>query len=518
MAASVSGNISIGRYVNINSGIGAGPVVNTRNLGACIITGNPLVPTNTFLSFNDAADVGTYFGFASEEYARAQFYSGWISKNITTPQQLSFWNWNNDAATGSLIYGVKNPSVALANFTGITTGDFTLTLGGFTHHLTGISLSGAGSLAAVAADIQTAIQAFSGGGTAWTGATVSYDATNSRFNLVSGLTGVDTVSVTAGVTTDVASLLGWIPTANGTPILSNGTAAQLVTAMLTALQQTDNNFGSFCFTTALAVTEANIIAAATWNNSTSPNIMFMFSVNVTPANASTWSAALIGIGGVTLTLASPVTGEYPEMAPMMILAATDYTKKNAVQNYMYQIFNLTPSVTTDANANIYDALRINYYGQTQTAGQILQFYQRGLMMGLPVNPADQNIYGNEIWFKDALSAQLMTLLLALAFIGANTQGRAQIIVTLQGVISLALSNGTISVGKTLTNAQQLYIGQITGDPNAWQQVQNVGWWLSVVIQSYVNQQTQATEYKAVYTLVYSKGDAIRLIQGSDILI
>lgn len=507
--------IPISDYVLITSGVGAGNNVATRNLGALIITGNPLVPTGSIVSFNTAAAVGTYFGVSSEEYLRAEFYFGFISKNITQPNQISFWNWNNDAATGSLIYG--NQAVyALGSFTPITTGDFTLTMAGATQHITGINLSSAGSLAAVAADIQTAVRAANG---AWTAATVTYNATPTQgglpqFDLTSGATGTDVISVTAGVTTDVAGPLGWLTGA----ILSNGTAAQLIAANLNSLINLTNNFGSFCFTTALAPTLTTIEAAATWNNSLTPNNQFIFSISVTAANATAWSAALLATGGCALNLVSPLAGAYTEMEPMMILGATNYSARNSVQNYMFQQFADTPSVTTAANQALYDGLDINYYGNTQTAGQILNFYQRGVMMGASVatNPTDMGVYANEIWLKDAIGAALMTLLLSLAEVPANLTGQSQITSTVQNIINQALFNGTISVGKKLTNVQQLYITQATGSPTAWQQVQNQGYWFNVVILPYVN--NNITQYKAVYTLIYSKNDVIRFIAGSDVLI
>ena len=63
---------------------------------------------------------------------------------------------------------------------------------------------------------------------------------------------------------------------------------------------------------------------------------------------------------------------------------------------------------------------------------------------------------------------------------------------------------------------RVYIAQVTGSQTAWQQVQSIGYWVNVVIQPYIVD--GVTEYKAVYTLIYSKDDDIRLIQGSDILI
>ena len=88
--------IPISNYVAITSGIGGGAVVGQRNLGALIITGNTLCPTGTILTFTSAAAVGTYFGTSSEEYKRAVFYFGWVSKSISSPTQISFWFWNID--------------------------------------------------------------------------------------------------------------------------------------------------------------------------------------------------------------------------------------------------------------------------------------------------------------------------------------------------------------------------------------------------------------------------------------
>lgn len=497
--------ISISRYIDITSGVGAGAGVATRNLGGRFFTENPLVPTDSVVNFTSAADVGVYFGTDSDEYARAVFYFGWVSKNITAPSNMGFARWAS-ADVGSTIYG-NVATYAVSSFTSVEDGDFTLTLAGETQHLTAIDLSGAASLDAVATTIESAINAYVAGGAAWTAATVTYNSTRKSFDFVSGDTGDDVIAVAAGATTDVASLLGWLTGA----ILSNGQDEQTIAELLTSSVDGSNDFGSFAFVPTLTLDE--VTEAAEWNEAL--NITFMYSVPVAAADASAWSAALIDIGGTTLTL-SITADEYPEQVPMMILDATDYDRVNSVQNYEFQIFDLTPSVTTNANADLYDGLLINYYGQTQQAGSTISFYQKGIMFGLPVSPRDQNVYANEIWLKDAFTSTLMTLLLALSQLPANSQGRSQILAALQGVINQALNNGTISIGKTLTSAQKAYITNATNDPLAWQQIFNSGYWVDVQIVPYV--ESEVTKYKAVYTLLYSKDDVIRKIEGSDILI
>ncbi len=503
------------RYVDITSGVGAAESVATRQLMGRLMTDNPLLPPQTFIQFNGsgaalAEDVGNYFGTGSQEYARALYYASWVSKNIKQAQGISFGRWVS-IAQAAVIYGIQ-ATYALATFTAVTSGSLNLTLGGFTHTLTGINLSAAGSLTAVASDIQTAIQAYSAGGADWTAATVTWDSSTSQFNFVGGVTGVEPLSVgVAGSGTDLAPLLGW--TGVGV-IVGQGSAVETITQTLNTTQGLSNNFGSFLFMpSSVSMTTANITSAATWNNL--QNVFYQYMVPVTASNAAAVQAAIINYAGCDITLA-PIADEYPEMIPMIILAATDYTGRASVQNYMFQIFPNTPSVTTDANANTYDALSINYYGQTQTAGQYIQFYQRGVCTGEANDPIDQNVYANEQWFKAALSAQILQLLLALAQLPANTTGQAQLLATIQSVIAQAILNGTISVGKTLDVTQQLYITNATGSNTAWQQVQTIGYWVNCVIVPIVT--NGVTEYQAEYTLIYSKDDIIRFVQGTDVLI
>ena len=209
--------------------------------------------------------------------------------------------------------------------------------------------------------------------------------------------------------------------------------------------------------------------------------------------------------------------QYPEMAPTMIEASTNYSKENSVQNYMFQIFPLlNPTVFDTSTANAYDALSINYYGQTQNAGTPINFYQRGLMQGTATSPLDQNTYVNELWLKDQIIVAFMNLLLGVNQLPANSQGKGLALLTLQGVINQALKNGVISVGKTLTSLQIEYINNVTGTNTAWYQVQNSGYWVDANVTEIPD--VLPTQYQISYTLIYSKDDVIRKVSGQDILI
>lgn len=499
--------ISFRKYVDIVSGIGAGAAVRRRDLIGRIFSTNPLIPTKSLVEFDDVESVGEYFGTDSDEYKRASFYFGWISKNITRAKKIAFARWA-DVAVAARIYGDKSAKV-LSTFTAIANGAFTINIGAGQAILTGINLTGAASLAAVAALIQTAIR--TGTGVQFTAATVTYNATRGSFDVVSGQTGAAVISVTApGSGTNLLGPLGWSGTG---AIFSDGSAAETVTETLTESAGASNNFGSFMFSD-LTMSIEEIEEAAAWN--ATQNVLYMYMVPVSDANASSYYTALSGYAGTAVTL-SEVADEFPEMIPMIILAATNYSARNSVQNYMYQVFNVAPSVTDTIDANALDVLRVNYYGRTQTAGQLLDFYQRGVLMGSQTAPVDMNVYANEQWLKDAAGASVMELLLALSRISANTKGRIQLMSQIQDVVDEALFNGTISVGKELSNTQKVYISELTGDNEAWRQIQTIGYWLDCVMESYVTQDDR-TEYKAVYTLVYSKDDTIRKVEGSHVLI
>lgn len=509
--------------------MGGATLVGTRALIGRMFTTNQLLPTQSYIQFTSAAAVGTYFGFTSVEYYRSVFYFGWVSKNATTPQALSFSRWAN-VATAPQIFGVNVGSLGTtpADFIAISNGSFNLTVQGTTHLISGLDFTAAVTFADIALIIQNAVQAL--GGAQFTTATVVYDGTTQSFNFVGG---DDTqvlaqISVsTAGSGTDISFLMGWQVVSvsavwPNAPVFSAGILAETITETLTNSASSSNNFGSFLFLTSFNTSQ--VTEAATWNQG--QNVQFMYCVPTSAANASAINTALLSIGGSAVTLAPLTTAypahtstdEYPEQCPMMILAATNYTAVNSVQNYMFQQFSLTPSVTTDAAADLYDGLNTNYYGQTQESGSQIAFYQRGLMSGSSVvtNLLLMNVYADEQWLKAAMGAQIMSLLLALPRISANAQGTNQINAVLMSVINQAVNNGTISVAAMLNTNQIVFITEITNDPNAWRQVQTIGYWLNVVMVTIPD--TMPIQYEAEYTLVYKKDDVVNKVVGSHILI
>ena len=493
------------KYIDVVSGVGGANQVSQRELIGRLFTTNPLLPTKSFAEFDDEDPVGEYFGFSSEEYKRALFYFGFIAKDTVRPKKISFARWA-DADTAPLIFS-ESDDYLVATFTGINDGAFALTLGGDTEVITGLDFTTDVSLADVAATIETGIQA-ANVAAVWTSATVTYNTTDKRFDFVGGDTGNFAVVVAeAGAGTEIAELIGWL---NAGTILSDGVVEETVTTALTESASASNNFGSFLFMPTLSIDE--MVDAATWNKA--QNVRFQFYDSVLEVDAQDAYDALKDLGGTGMHIHSAsAVDEYPEMMPMMIMAATDYTRENANKNYMYHQFAISATVDDGVVSNTLDALRINYYGETQQAGRVLSFYQRGVLMGLATDPLDMNTYANEQWFKDANSVTLMNLLLALNALPANDDGRVTVLGALQDNIELAIRNGTILLAKALNTTQKAYVLSVTGDENAWRQIESQGYWIDATVQ-----EPTPNEFKIVYLLLYAKGDAIRKIEGTQTLI
>jgi hypothetical protein len=492
-------SISIDNYVDITSSVGAGTAVPVAELIGRLFTDNSLLPTGSYIEFTSAANVGAYFGTSSQEYLRAVQYFSFINKQGTTANKLSFARWV-DADVPPLIFGTV-VTTPLSAFQAITTGSLTMTIGGVTNIMTGMDFSAVLSLSDVAGVLQAAIRANSG--IQWTGATVSWNAVSKAFDFVGGDAVVADISTsTTGSGVDMQLLIGW----GANAIFSAGDTTETITDTLTNSAALSNNFGSFIFMPTLTIDQH--VEAATWCQG--QNIQFQYYVPCLNANYVAWSAALnnIGMCGVIQTLG--ISGVYEEQGPMQIMASTNYNLRNSTQNYMFYDLSLPASVFTDAEKQALDAAKINYIGQTQSAGNNISFFQTGVLMGPSNMPPYMNIGANEQWLKAAMVSSLMTLLLVLTKIPANAQGVGQILTTLQNVINQALFNGTISVGKILTQAQQAFITSITGDPDSWRQVQDIGYLVSCNI--------DANAGIAYYFLIYSKDDVVRMINGTQILI
>lgn len=277
--------------------------------------------------------------------------------------------------------------------------------------------------------------------------------------------------------------------------------------------QASNNFATFMFLNGVTSAEATSLGTSIASNYPSE---FMFVIPVTSSTYSATQAAVASIDGISLELcgATELLGKYNFVLPMAITATTDYNKENGTVNYMYtQDTNMKVMVSTDTDVATYDAVKVNYYGQTQKSGQKIAFYQNGVLQG---KYQDQNIFVNEIWLKDAMTTKYINYMLQTSNWYANKAGQAIGQGLAMEVIDRAKLNGTITTEKEITENDKNYIYNITADENAWRQIYQEGYYIITNIEKKtINSQVT---YVFNYTLLYSKGDSIKKVEGLNILI
>lgn len=480
--------ISQKNYVNIISQAGGGSAVSRRDLMGRVFTDSVLLPIGEVMEFSGGAEialesVGEYFGVTSNEYAFAQKYFGYRTKKGSRANKISFARLSTEAKAATMVSANK---LALADLKSITNGELSISISGTTVDETGLNFSAATSFADVATALNTA---FTGDGI-----TFAYDEDLGRFVGSTNATGSEATIDEVG---------GSVMVAMGFTILSNGADAQTaVQSVIDSANVSTNFFGIYVLDT---ISSADVLGIAQWVNT--QNVKYMYSVTVTPENAESYSELLANYDGVCLTLG--ISDTIAGFMPVAGVAATNYDSVNGAIDMMYQYFDTTPTVTTSADKLAYDALKVNYYGQTEQAGNYVSFYQNGVLQG---SISKIGIYANEAWLKDAFIADILNLRLSLDSLPANQTGVGLVMGVMTNTINQALENGVMLAGKTLNQTQKDYITNLTGDDSAWQKVQMAGYYLTAELVQ------DGDDYKVSFLCVYSKGDSINYVDGTDILI
>lgn len=504
--------ISFTRYIDITSAVGGAAQAPVRNLGLRIFSTSDFLPPDSFIEFTNSelSSIASLFGLTSEEYSRAVSYFSWVSKKGRTPNKISYSKFN-PSASPPVVFGDVAATSSFTQFQAVTAGTLIYSVDEASPPTTvsNINLSTATDLTDVGTLIQAALDQ--------TSFHIQYSIPNGAFFSTSDAPGAgQTITFPNTVENSLALMLGFL---SENAINVPGGDAETADVSFQKSVAASTNFGHFIFTTDptnganLSLAQVAAVAAANAAN----NVDFVFDVPVLEANAAAWSTALIGFEGTNLSLVAGPT-DYCEMLPAKVAGASDYTSANASANYEFQQDStLSPTVIDDTDADTFDGLRINYYGQTQANGQFLNFYQLGLMCGGATNPTSLTTYVNEMWFKDNIGIGFINLLLAVDEVPIDASGRAMCMATIMSSVKLALLNGTIAVGKPLTDLQILFIQNVSGTANAVKMAQSKGFWKNLTFSSTVNK-SGATVWQANYTIIYTDSVGVNSVVGSHILI
>lgn len=317
------------------------------------------------------------------------------------------------------------------------------------------------------------------------------------FNRVDGLTnnfgsftflGVVVTSTPSAWAASHAYAVGDVVTNSGSPYIC--TVAHTSASTFDA-SKWEKAYKSYTTTELEAVAEEN--AALDWK--------YLMVINALPTDYDDIVEAIGEYQGMCYVIGND---HYAARLIQSVAASTDYGATNSATVFMYKTFDgELPTVTTDALADALDASHVNYYGRTQTNGKTIDFLQRGVLS----NGDDIACYCNELWFKSAIITSVVNLFTSVEKVPADSDGSAMIANIVNEVCSNAITNGVILVGKNLDATQKQTIFSLTNDKNAATLVEEQGYWLRCVIVK------EGTEYKCKYRCVYSKGDAIRKVEG-----
>ena len=235
-------SLSVSRIVNVAVQLTTAGA-QAQNLSTLLVLGSSDVIDIVERSrdYGSLSEVAVDFGTTTPEYLSAQLWFG----QAPQPTTLKIGRWAKTATKGALKGATLSAAAqALGNFTAVVSGGFTYTKdGGAPTNVTGLNLSGAANLNAVAALITAGL----------TGATMIWNSAFSRFELTSSLTGATSAIsfLTApGSGTAIGGLLGMLSSSSGAYLVP-GQALETAVAAATLF---DDRFGQSWY--ALQIPEA----------------------------------------------------------------------------------------------------------------------------------------------------------------------------------------------------------------------------------------------------------------------
>lgn len=281
--------LSVQRVINVSVTL-APKAAATRNFGSNLLLGSsPVIDTNERLrQYTDLTSVGNDFSATDPEYLAAKLY---FQQN-PQPSLLYIGRWAQSATSGSLHGGVLSTTEQdITNFNTIATGSLDMDIDGAAQSLTGIDLTSATDMNAVASAVQTA---FAGA------ATVIWNANYQRFEVTSTTTGATSTvgySTAAATGTDLGPLM-LLTSANASMPVAGIAAESLNSAVDTLINMSNDWYG--LQVAATGVQDSDLETVAGTIEATSPSRIFGITTQdsqvLDPTNSTDICSVLQGKG------------------------------------------------------------------------------------------------------------------------------------------------------------------------------------------------------------------------------
>lgn len=276
--------LNVNDVINVQVNVGPTAVAN-RNFGVALLAGPSAVIDvfERYRYYSDLDSVAADFGTSAVEYRAA---STWFAQ-IPKPPLVIIGRWAQ-TATAAILHGgaLTLAQRAMSNFSSITTGGFSITVGGVVKSITGVNLTATTSLSQVAAAVSAAMTTATAGICRWTGTRFEFEAPTT------GVASTLTYATAPGTGTDLSILMQMTAaTAQYAPVQGIAAETPLAAAQLFANQSNDWYALVFCPSNGLTyTTDTDMLNVAAFIEGASPARIFGFSTGasaeVAPNNTS----------------------------------------------------------------------------------------------------------------------------------------------------------------------------------------------------------------------------------------
>ena len=406
-----------------------------QNLSTLLILGSSAVidTVERYRDYSSIDAVATDFGTSAAEYLAAAL---WFEQ-IPQPTTLRIGRWLSAAASGVLRGSPRSAAQqSLALFTAVASGGFTITKNGAAPvSITGINLSGAASLNAVAALVQAAVA----------GTTCVWNPMYARFELASTTTGPtsEIAFLTApGAGTDISGLLGMRAVDSGA-YSAPGAALETALACVTLF---DTNYGqSWYAVTVLGAVNNDHLGIAAYIEATNTKHLYaitsqeggILTVNTTTDIAYQLAVLKYNKSFVQYSSSNP----YAAVSALARILTTDYTGNNTVIMLM---FKQEPGITPEnLNATQADSVKTKRCNVFVAYNNNTAIFQNGICSS--GNFID--VVAASDWLAVTLQNALYNLLYTSATKVPQTDAGTQLLVTTaEAVMARAVDNGMLAPG------------------------------------------------------------------------
>ncbi|WP_024904464.1 DUF3383 domain-containing protein [Robbsia andropogonis] len=351
----MANTLPISRLVNVSVTLtqAAAQAQNTKSL--LVLGTSPVIDiTSRLRTYQSVDDVATDFGTTAEEYAAAVL---WFQQS-PQPTSLVIGRWAKTATAGQLIGATLSAAAqAIANFTAVTSGGLSITIGGTVKALTGINLSSITNLNGVASAVTTALAG---------AATVVWNASFDRFEVTNSATGASsTISFASAPSSgiDLSVLMGLASTVSGA-FLAQGVAAE---AAISAVTLFDSSFGGQWYgLTVPSASDADHVAIASYIEASSTKHFYGVSTQeaavLVSSDTSNIAYQLQGLGLKKSAVQYSSSSAYAAVSLLGRILTTDYTANNSVITLK---FKDEPGITAEnlntTQANALEAFNCNVF-------------------------------------------------------------------------------------------------------------------------------------------------------------